>query len=103
MSQWRLYQEIHRPDHTVSGTVVVWQALESAQLGGSRDVLVYLPPSLVAAGPEGAWDGRRHPVLYFHDGQNVFDERTSNSGEWQADETLEMLAGEGLEAVAVAI
>jgi predicted alpha/beta superfamily hydrolase len=103
VSAWQSYDEVHGPDHTVSGTVVVWPALHSPQLGGEREIVVYLPPSLAAAGPERAWQGRRYPVLYFHDGQNVFDERTSYVGEWQADETLEQLAREGLEAIAVAI
>ncbi len=44
------------------------------------------------------------PVLYFHDGQNVFDGGTSFSGvEWDADEALEQLAQEGCEAIAVAV
>ncbi|HUG47626.1 MAG TPA: alpha/beta hydrolase-fold protein [Candidatus Limnocylindria bacterium] len=69
-----------------------------------REVLAYLPPSLAALGPAAAAvSGRRYPVLYFHDGQNVFDQVTSYSGEWHVDETLEMLAGEGLEAIAVAV
>jgi predicted alpha/beta superfamily hydrolase len=103
LTRWLPYQEVHGPDHTVSGTVLVWPALASPQLGGARDIVVYLPPSLADAGPQRMWDGPRYPVLYFHDGQNVFDERTSNSGEWRADETLEQLAGEGIEAIAVAI
>jgi predicted alpha/beta superfamily hydrolase len=94
-STWRRGAE-----HTVSGLVLVWTELPSPQLGGSREIFVYLPPSLVASGPV---TDRRYPVLYFHDGQNVFDEHTSFSGEWHADETLESLAGEGLEAIAVAI
>ncbi len=87
-------------EHTVSGLVLVRPRIGGPQLEGERDVLVYLPPSLVASGPH---TDRRYPVLYFHDGQNVFDEHTSFSGEWHADETLELLAGEGIEAIAVAI
>ena len=35
---------------------------------------------------------RRYPVLYLHDGQNVFDAATSFAGvEWGADETAERL------------
>ena len=99
MSDWHRYEEVHGPDNTVSGKVLVWRGLASPQLGGARDILAYLPPALA----DGRDPDRRYPVLYFHDGQNVFDERTSFSGEWQADETLEQLAGEGLEAIAVAI
>ena len=87
-------------EHSVSGLVMVRRGLRAPQIEGERDILVYLPPSLVASGPE---TERRYPVLYFLDGQNVFDEHTSFSGEWHADETLEALAAHGIEAIAVAI
>jgi predicted alpha/beta superfamily hydrolase len=44
---------------------------ESRHLEGARDVIVYVPPD---------YDedlGRRYPVFYMHDGQNLFDPRTS--------------------------
>ena len=47
--------------------------------------------------------GRRYPVLYMHDGQNLFDAATSFSGEWGVDETLAVLAREGLELIVVGI
>jgi predicted alpha/beta superfamily hydrolase len=51
-----------------------------------RDVLVWLPPGY------GADPGRRYPVLYFHDGNNVLDAATSFKGlEWGADETAQRL------------
>ncbi len=108
---WHEYHEIYGPDNTVSGRVVVWPELATKLPGGPRNILVYLPPSLAqhwSPPAEGTQSDvplptRRYPVLYFHDGQNVFDERTSNAGEWHADETLQELAGEGIEAIAVAI
>ena len=52
-----------------------------ALLGNRRDVLVYLPPGYRRS-------RRRYPVLYMHDGQNVFDAATSFTGvEWGIDET----------------
>ncbi len=81
---------------TVVGDLRVLPGLVSPQLGVSRDVLVHLP--------EGAMrSGRRYPVLYMHDGQNLFDEATSFAGEWRVDETLEELAIEGLELIVVGI
>lgn len=108
MIGWHEYDEVYEPDNTVSGRIVVWTDLDTHLPGGPRNILVYLPPSLAEAWSPEAADtmsaaGRRYPVLYFHDGQNVFDERTSNVGEWHADETLQELAGEGIEAIAVAI
>ncbi|GAB3728506.1 alpha/beta hydrolase-fold protein [Hymenobacter agri] len=62
------------------------------QLGRTRRVLVYLPADY-AAQPK-----RHYPVLYLHDGQNVFDEATSFSGEWGIDETLDRLRQAGQDA-----
>lgn len=53
-----------------------------------REVQVWLPPGY-ADQPE-----RRYPVLYLHDGQNVFDAQSAGA-EWQADEAAQqgVLAG----------
>jgi predicted alpha/beta superfamily hydrolase len=69
----------------------------SEQLGNQRDLIVYLPPSYFES-------ERRYPVIYFQDGQNCFDRATSFAGtEWGVDETLQNLAGEGIEAIAVGL
>ena len=91
---WQPYAA--RPESTVTGTLVQWPGVGDAA-HAPRTLLAWLPPSY-AAQPQ-----RRYPVVYFHDGQNVFDAATSFSGEWGADETLTALAGEGLEAIAVGI
>lgn len=83
-------------EHTVVGTLEVIDAVWSPQLRNRRDILVYLPPSY-------AEGGRRYPVIYMHDGQNLFDEATSYCGEWQVDETMEELSREGIEAIVVGI
>src|SRR5690606_33431334 len=38
---------------------------------------------------------KKYPVLYMQDGQNLFDNKTAYSGEWQIDETLNKLFSEG--------
>ena len=81
---------------TVVGDVRVLRDVASRELGNTRDLYVYVPPSH-------ARGGRRYPVLYMQDGQNLFDEDTSYSGEWRVDETMETLAGEGLQAIVVGI
>ncbi|MFC6222452.1 alpha/beta hydrolase-fold protein [Hymenobacter artigasi] len=58
------------------------------QLGRTRRVWLYLPPGY-------ATSGRRYPVLYLQDGQNVFDAATSFAGEWGVDEALNLLATSG--------
>jgi predicted alpha/beta superfamily hydrolase len=84
-------------EHTVVGTVKKLDALHSPQLDNQRDVLVYLPPSY-HTDPE-----RRYPVLYMHDGQNLFDRATSFGAEWEVDQTLEAASADGLEAIVVAL
>ncbi len=58
------------------------------QLDRNRRIWIYLPPDYDA--------GEIHyPVLYMHDGQNLFDTFTSFAGEWEVDETLNELFSEG--------
>lgn len=73
--------------HTVVGDLRTHPAFESKVLDNRRDVLVWLPPQY-AMEPR-----RRFPVLYLHDGQNVFDAATSFAGEWRADEAATALIG----------
>ena len=81
---------------TVVGDLRVLRDVARTSLGRQRDILVHLPA--------GALDsGRRYPVLYMHDGQNLFDPATSFSGEWEVDETLASLADDGLELIVVGI
>jgi metallo-beta-lactamase class B len=75
-----------KPTRTRSVTVI--PSFEAPQLGGSRRVWVYLPPDY-------ATSSRRYPVLYMHDGQNVFDDSTSFAGEWGVDEALDSLHAAG--------
>lgn len=54
-----------------------------------REVQVWLPPGYHAEA------SRRYPVLYLHDGQNVFDD-TAAGAEWQVDETAQRLVLAGV-------
>ena len=64
------------------------RAFESRYLPDKRDVIVYLPPGYERD------SARTYPVLYMHDGQNLFDPRTSFTpgSTWhvqeQADEAI---------------
>ncbi len=66
------------------------------QLNRYRRIWIYLPVSY-------ATSGKKYPVLYMHDGQNVFDDSTSFSGEWGVDETLDTLEIKTKEVIVVAI
>jgi predicted alpha/beta superfamily hydrolase len=77
---------VFMPKHTLTGTIKRHWAFRSRILGNRRDVLVYLPPGYRR------FSSRRYPVLYLHDGQNVFDAATSFAGiEWGVDETAQRL------------
>jgi predicted alpha/beta superfamily hydrolase len=52
------------------------------QLNRTRRIWIYLPENYAASRD-------RYPVLYMHDGQNVFEDSTSYSGEWGVDEFLD--------------
>lgn len=67
-------------------------------LDRTRKVWIYLPPDYASSTED-------YPVLYLHDGQNVFDAFTSFAGEWEVDETLNDLHAQGdpgIIAVAIA-
>ncbi|MBC6699058.1 alpha/beta hydrolase-fold protein [Hymenobacter puniceus] len=71
---------------------VISTSFQMPQLNRTRRVWVYLPNDYTTA------TAKRYPVLYMHDGQNVFDACTSFSGEWSVDETLSQLQQQGLDA-----
>jgi predicted alpha/beta superfamily hydrolase len=54
------------------------------QLNRVRRIWIYLPENYYTGPQEYRW-----PVLYMHDGQNVFDDATSYAGEWGVDEFLD--------------
>jgi len=70
---------------TTNGKVIeLFTGFHSTILGNDRNVWAYLPPSY-DENPLG-----RYPVLYMHDGQNLFDPALAIGGnEWKVDETLD--------------
>ncbi len=54
------------------------------QLQRNRKVWLYLPKDYNST-------QKRYPVIYMHDGQNLFDKSTSFLNEWQVDESLDSL------------
>jgi len=96
MTQWLDYDDVHGSGHTVDGTVRVLRHVQSPQLHNRRDLLVYLPPGYDAS-------DRRYATVYMHDGQNLFDQATSFSGEWAVDKTLNEASRAGVEVIVVGI
>jgi len=77
---------------TVVGSLETFE-LPSKVFGYTRTARVFLPPGYNDA----ANRERRYPVLYMFDGQNLFDACLAydHVHEWQVDETVTRLAGEG--------
>jgi predicted alpha/beta superfamily hydrolase len=58
------------------------------QLKSKRRIWLYLPKDYNKS-------TKSYPVLYMHDGQNLFDRQTSFSGEWRIDESLDSMLLKG--------
>jgi len=85
VAQWRDPKSKKPREHTARPTVsVISEAFMMPELARPRRVWIYLPPGYSSS-------STRYPVLYMHDGQNVFDNATSFVGEWGVDETLDSL------------
>lgn len=72
-------------NHTAAENVVIMdEDFFMPQFNRTRRIWLYLPPDYEIS-------GKNYPVLYMHDGQNLFDAATSFAGEWEVDETLNLL------------
>jgi predicted alpha/beta superfamily hydrolase len=73
---------------SLTGTFKLHAQVTSKYVQQPRNVWVYLPPSYTPT--------QRYPVLYMHDGNNLFDRSTAFGGsEWQVDENAERLIRAG--------
>lgn len=80
----------NRSSDEILGNVEYHYEFYSRYLKNERDIIVWLPPDYGAS-------YKRYPVLYMHDGQNLFDPATSFIGyDWKVDETILRLTEENL-------
>lgn len=87
---------------------------KTAETSAAR-IVAYVPYGAKAVEPRNVWvwlppdyeeSNDRYPVIYMHDGQNLFDAEKANFGvEWEIDETMERLiaAGEIRPAIIVGV
>lgn len=90
---------VRAPAISATGRVEGYQDLPSAHIA-ARNIDVWLPPGY-ASHPH-----KRYPVLYMHDGQNLFDPAFSyTQTDWGVDEAMTKLIAEGRarEAIVVGI
>lgn len=97
VAQWHDFSHSGKQFTASKNVQVFAEAFEMPQLHRTRKISVYLPPNYDITQD-------RFPVLYMQDGQNIFDESTSYSGEWEVDETVNKLCNEtGFALIVVAI
>lgn len=83
---WKRYILPKKPESAIRGTVQYHRQLTGPGLNHARDIIVWLPPSY-DKNPK-----KHYPVLYMHDGQNVFDPATAYTGyDWRVDEVADSL------------
>lgn len=96
-THWLNYAAYRQAPHSTVGNLRILPKVWSPELNNRRDILVWLPDSYNGS-------DRRYPVMYMHDGQNLFDSFTSFAGvEWGVDETMQALGSQGLEAIVVGL
>lgn len=84
----------------VVGDLRIWRDVELPGLARSADLSVWLPPGY----DDSDGSGTAYPVVYLHDGHNIFDPATSTGGTtWRGDRAGAWLAEEGTPAILVAV
>jgi predicted alpha/beta superfamily hydrolase len=63
---------------------IMSKAFRIKELETTRRIWIYFPPDYTTS-------RKYYPVLYMHDGQNVFEDSTSFSGEWGVDEFMDSI------------
>lgn len=81
---------------TPPGSLEVIHDVYSPELGNRRDVYVYLPSVYLRSSAP-------LPVIYMHDGQNLFDPTTSFAGEWGVDDAMAHAPRKARRAIVVGI
>lgn len=83
IEDWQDMSAMKQKKSTASSNVLIINtSFYIPQLKRTRRVWVYLPADY-------ATSKQRYPVLYMHDGQNVFEDTTAYAGEWGVDEFLD--------------
>lgn len=81
----------------VVGDLRVMRQVQVPRLDRVTDVFAWLPPGYGES-------ERSYPVVYFHDGGNLFDPALANGGvTWALDRALTALAATGLRSIAIGV
>jgi len=81
---------INRQPQNIQSRIITISDFYASKLNNHRSIHIYLP-----SGYDMEID-KRYPVLYMHDGQNIFDPSASSSGtSWKIHHTADKLISEG--------
>jgi predicted alpha/beta superfamily hydrolase len=86
----------HKETTATKNVHILDSAFYMPQLNRNRRIWIYLPHSYTTT-------KKKYPVLYMHDGQNLFDHATAGFGEWGVDEALDTLEARFGEMIVVAV
>ena len=81
---WSNSFDIENVSTALDNVSIISEDFQIPQLNRGRKIWLYLPPDYYTSNAS-------YPVVYMHDGQNLFDKKTAYSGEWNADETMNRL------------
>jgi predicted alpha/beta superfamily hydrolase len=85
IAAWKDDYPVQQKKHTASANVhIISENFYMSQLGRQRRIWIYLPADYTTS-------HKKYPVIYMHDGQNLFDEYTAGYGEWGIDEILDKM------------
>lgn len=82
------WEDFNGTHSAVGNTHILDLDFPMPSLNTNRRVWIYLPQDYYTS-------NQAYPVLYMHDGQNLFDALYSFAGEWEVDESMENLQNAG--------
>jgi predicted alpha/beta superfamily hydrolase len=88
IANWRDYCDGEGQHTAASNVSILSDNFSIPQLNKTRRIWLYLPPDYNNS-------TKNYPVIYMHDAQNLFDAYYSFSGEWEVDESLNLLFNQG--------
>ncbi|MDT0558926.1 glycoside hydrolase family 31 protein [Ichthyenterobacterium sp. W332] len=81
---WSNSFDLSKASTAAKNVSIISEEFYLVELNRKRRIWLYLPPDYYSSNAS-------YPVVYMHDGQNLFDNKTAYSGEWNADETMNTL------------
>ncbi len=82
-----LFHSLSYAQESTASSQVSSFTIDAPQLKSQKKIWLYLPKNYKDS-------KKKYPVIYMHDGQNLFDAKTSYVGEWRVDEVLDSISAQ---------